>query len=243
ILVDLESHRPIDLLPDRQAETTTAWMRDNPEISVVSRDRASAYASAASEAAPHAVQVADRFQVSKNLTEATQLLLARCQAEIVAAGKGEKPTQNESGQPTISIEEWRPNVNACVILRPNNFDPPPVIFFPKLTRSKILTPSFSHTAVRCGSPTLRQVVSTWTCCGGRLAPRRAHEGYTAEPLRALVSSAQPPTAIQVVRPAAPSCLDSLTPDAHRGGPPPLDSTICCWLMLSLVCQDEWTPTP
>src|SRR5258708_23231128 len=71
-------------------------------------------------------------------------------------------------------------VNACVILRPNNFDPP-VIFFPKLTRSKILTPSFSHTAVRCGSPTLRQVVSTWTRCGGRLAPRRANEGYTAEP--------------------------------------------------------------
>ena len=79
------------------------------------------------------------------------------------------------------IVKRKPHVNACVILRPNNFDPPPVIFFPKLTRSKILTPSFSHTAVRCGSPTLRQIVSTWTRCGGRLAPRRANEGYTAEP--------------------------------------------------------------
>ena len=48
ILVDLESHRPIDLLPDRQAETSAAWMRENPEITVVSRDRGSAYASAAS---------------------------------------------------------------------------------------------------------------------------------------------------------------------------------------------------
>src|SRR2546421_10988592 len=63
ILVNLESHRVIDLLPDRQAETAAQWMRDNPEIAVVSRDRASAYASAASEAAPHAVQVADRFHV------------------------------------------------------------------------------------------------------------------------------------------------------------------------------------
>ena len=51
------------IIPDRQAETAATWMRDNPEIAVVSRDRASAYASAASEAAPHAVQVADRFHV------------------------------------------------------------------------------------------------------------------------------------------------------------------------------------
>jgi transposase len=108
ILVDLESHRPIDLLPDRRAETSAAWMRDNPEIHAVSRDRASAYASAASEAAPQAIQVADRFHVCKNLTEATQLLLTRCQAEIAATpDKGEEPVQNESGKPIISIEEWR----------------------------------------------------------------------------------------------------------------------------------------
>ena len=52
ILVDLESHRVVDILPDRRAETSVAWMRENPEIHVVSRDRASAYASAVSEAAP-----------------------------------------------------------------------------------------------------------------------------------------------------------------------------------------------
>jgi transposase len=114
ILVDLESHRPIDVLPDRQAETSAAWMRENPEIAVVSRDRGSAYASAASEAAPHAIQVADRFHVCKNLTEATQLLLARCQAEIAAASQMEEPAQNESGQPIISIEEWRPKEPAHV---------------------------------------------------------------------------------------------------------------------------------
>jgi hypothetical protein len=52
ILVDLESHRPIDVLPDRRAETAAAWMRNNPEIQVVSRDRGTQYASAASEASP-----------------------------------------------------------------------------------------------------------------------------------------------------------------------------------------------
>jgi transposase len=52
IRVDLESHRPIDVLPDRRAETAAAWMRDNPEIQVVSRDRGTEYASAGSEASP-----------------------------------------------------------------------------------------------------------------------------------------------------------------------------------------------
>ena len=114
ILVDLESHRPIDVLPDRQAETSAAWMRDNPEIQVVSRDRGTEYASAATQGAPQAIQVADRFHVCKNLTEATQLLLARCQAEIAASRKMEEPAQNESGQPVISIEEWRPKEPAHV---------------------------------------------------------------------------------------------------------------------------------
>jgi transposase len=54
------------------------------------------------------------IHVCKNLTEATQLLLARCQSEIAAAGKGDEPTQNESEQPTICIEEWRPKEPAHV---------------------------------------------------------------------------------------------------------------------------------
>ena len=103
----LVSHRPIDVLPDRRAETAAAWMRDNPEIHVVSRDRANAYASAASAAAPQAIQVADRFHVCKNLTEATQLLLARSLAEIAATGKTGEPAHHERDQPIITIEEWR----------------------------------------------------------------------------------------------------------------------------------------
>src|SRR5437870_7254304 len=108
ILVDLESHRPIDLLPDRQAETSAAWMRENPEIAVVSRDRASAYASAVSEAAPQAIEVADRFHVCKNLTEATQLLLARCQAEIAAASQTQQSEQSGQPKQVTSLAQWRP---------------------------------------------------------------------------------------------------------------------------------------
>ncbi len=77
ILVNLERHPVTDLLPDRQAETSAQWMRQRPEITVVSRDRGREYASAASVGAQEAIQLAERFHLCKKLTEATQLLLAR----------------------------------------------------------------------------------------------------------------------------------------------------------------------
>ena len=45
LLVDLERRCPIDLLPDREAETLCAWLKAHPEVEVVSRDRSRAYAS------------------------------------------------------------------------------------------------------------------------------------------------------------------------------------------------------
>lgn len=108
ILVNLESHRVVDLLPDRQAETSAQWMRHQPDLMVVSRDRGSEYAKAATLGAPQALQCADRFHIVKNLTEATQELLARCQAEITAASQTQEPCQSEQIKQVISIEEWRP---------------------------------------------------------------------------------------------------------------------------------------
>jgi transposase len=76
ILVNLESHRVVDLLPDRKAETSAAWMRQQLDLMVVSRDRGGAYASAAPQGAPQALQCADRFHLRKNLGEALEGLLA-----------------------------------------------------------------------------------------------------------------------------------------------------------------------
>lgn len=70
ILCDLERGKVVDLLPDRSAESTAEWLRAHPGTEIVSRDRASLYAQAATLAAPHAVQVADRWHLLHNLTEA-----------------------------------------------------------------------------------------------------------------------------------------------------------------------------
>jgi transposase len=108
ILVNLESHRVVDLLPDRLAETTAAWMRQQPDLAVISRDRGGEYASAARKGAPQAIQCADRFHIIKNLTEAVQVLLARCQAEILTEKKLDEPDQDGQNKPIISIAEWHP---------------------------------------------------------------------------------------------------------------------------------------
>jgi len=77
ILVDLVRHRVIDLLPDREAETLSNWLKRHNGIEVISRDRAPAYALGASIGAPKAVQVADRFHLVKNVQEVLEKLLMR----------------------------------------------------------------------------------------------------------------------------------------------------------------------
>jgi transposase len=85
ILVNLETGKPLDLLPDRTAEAVLPWLASHQEIEVVSRDRASAYADAVKRALPHATQVADRYHLVQNLREHLQQFLDRkrtCLPEI-----------------------------------------------------------------------------------------------------------------------------------------------------------------
>ena len=91
ILVDLERRRAIDLLPDREAATVAAWLTAHPGAEVITRDRATAYAQAAREAAPDAVQVADRWHLLKNLRDALERVLQRRSSAIRSLLSVSKP--------------------------------------------------------------------------------------------------------------------------------------------------------
>lgn len=77
IVVDLETHRVVDLLPDDKRATVSAWLAQHPEIDIVSRDRSGPFAAAAREGAPQAVQVADRFHLVQDLGEVLQHVFER----------------------------------------------------------------------------------------------------------------------------------------------------------------------
>lgn len=72
VLIDVETHRPIDLLPDRTAGTVISWLTDHPDIEVVCRDRSSTFSQAAARAAPDAIQVACRWHLLHSLARAVE---------------------------------------------------------------------------------------------------------------------------------------------------------------------------
>ncbi|MFG2732733.1 ISL3 family transposase [Streptomyces canus] len=72
VLVDIEAARVVDILPDRDAATFAAWLREHPGAEIICRDRASAYSSAVRDAAPDAQEIADRWHLLHNLSSAVE---------------------------------------------------------------------------------------------------------------------------------------------------------------------------
>jgi excisionase family DNA binding protein len=97
-------------------------MCQHPDITVVSRDRGGEYASAATLAAPRAIQVADRFHLYRNLVEAVELILARCRSEIRKNAKAmaQEEQKSEALSPllyehaeVIVVGNWKPEPEMC----------------------------------------------------------------------------------------------------------------------------------
>lgn len=102
ILVDLERHCPVDLLPERSAEALASWLGAHPEVEVVSRDRGDCYIKGAEQGAPQATQVADRWHLLHNLQEALVLVVDRHRQKLKEAAKLAQLASSESELPEVS---------------------------------------------------------------------------------------------------------------------------------------------
>ena len=87
ILVDLERHCVVDLLQDREAETVADWLRQHPQVEIVSRDRGQSYIDGVTAGAPQATQVADRFHLLRNLHAALTKVCERRAKDLKAVAR------------------------------------------------------------------------------------------------------------------------------------------------------------
>jgi hypothetical protein len=103
ILCDLERRRVIDLLPDRSADTLAAWLMEHPSVSAVVRDRAGAYAEGAARGAPDAIQIADRWHLLRNGSDALRTVLDQHHGDLRAAARtvAHLPELSAPEEPTI----------------------------------------------------------------------------------------------------------------------------------------------
>ena len=99
ILVDLERRRPLDLLPDRRADSLAATLKAYTSATILTRDRSTEYASGMRMGLPGALQVADRWHLIRNVKDMAVRLHARLRKlKYVAPQKDGKRFTRSSGQ-------------------------------------------------------------------------------------------------------------------------------------------------
>ena len=77
ILVDLETHSVVEVLADRSAESLSQWLKAHPGVEIISRDRGGEFIEGASQGAPEALQIADRFHLLQNVVDTLKRVLEK----------------------------------------------------------------------------------------------------------------------------------------------------------------------
>jgi transposase len=112
VLVDLQRHQIIDLLPNRKAETAKGWIQSHrchsnwsaATVLEITRRQCG-------KRAPQAVQTAARFHLVKNLAEAVEKALVHCRAELRAGSKVSsvvKVEDPEKSVPSLLTSDGKP---------------------------------------------------------------------------------------------------------------------------------------
>ncbi|NGO46105.1 transposase [Streptomyces ureilyticus] len=121
VLVDAETSRPVDVLPDRETNSVAAWLHEHRGAEIVCRDRLMAFTKAISQAAPDALQVADRWHLLQNLSTAVEKTCRRhrpCLRKPATPGTEPPPpatgpqdgtplpTRRPCGTPRLGTRPW-----------------------------------------------------------------------------------------------------------------------------------------
>ena len=124
IIVDEATRKTVALLEGRDENTLKEWLQQNKHITVVTRDRASAYAKAIEEILPDCMQIADRFHLHKNLMEAVNKVLGRTIPEIVEVPVEENRdsllTEEEKSNPRVPLMVKKKFKNLIISSRKQN---------------------------------------------------------------------------------------------------------------------------
>jgi transposase len=115
ILVDLERHGVVDLLPECSQESLVAWFESHPgaEVEVASRDRSNIYREELAKGAPGATHVADRWHLLRNLalTLEEYLLQKRPILQKAAAPEAAPEEKNDADFASGPIMPNRPRTH------------------------------------------------------------------------------------------------------------------------------------
>ena len=105
VMVDIDTHRIIDLLPSRKVDEVAEWLSSFPNLEIVSRDGSVSYNSAVKQADAGIIQISDRFHLLKGLTDAAKSVMT----SLVAANIGILvPASHYDGKGTEDYWEKEP---------------------------------------------------------------------------------------------------------------------------------------
>jgi Transposase len=108
ILVDLDTHRPVDVLDGREAQSLADWLAAHPGVTTVCRDRAGGFAEGARLGAPDARQCADRWHLFQNLCTVVDKTIRAHRSDLrepIPAGNGQDAPEASGTDTTATQNE------------------------------------------------------------------------------------------------------------------------------------------
>src|SRR5665648_58613 len=111
IMVDIETHRVIDLIPSRECNDVAAWLKTYPNLKIISRDGSITYHNAITTAHPNVVQVSDRFHIIKNLASYCKEFLMKLFTVKITIDLPQETQSDVIETPDISVKDRKDNLH------------------------------------------------------------------------------------------------------------------------------------